>query len=266
MAWFPRHQNMRLDPRGIFPAAKSVLMLGVVYRDPEYEETLARADRKISRYACGRDYHKVLRKQGKGLLAAIREFLPQAQGRVTVDSAPVPEKILARRAGLGWQGKHTNLIHPRHGSYFFLSALLLDIELEVDGEQTDLCGNCRLCLDACPTQALEAYKIDARRCISYLTIEHQGPIDPSFVGEPLRNWVFGCDICQEVCPYNRSPRGRRNETRLDDFRARPGVREALNGPGPRDEGEWDELRRGSPLGRIDLEKWRTNCAAAGEGG
>ena len=262
MDWFPRHNAIREDPVQIFPEAKSVVMLGVVYRDPEYEAVLERSRHKIARYAAGRDYHKVLRKKGKVLLERIHELVPEAKGRITTDSAPVPEKILARQAGLGWQGKHTNLIHPERGSYFFLSALFLDLELHVDDERADLCGQCRLCIDACPTNALEEYRIDARRCISYLTIEHRAtPIDPEF-HDRMAGWAFGCDICQEVCPYNRSPRGRRNRTREPAFAARGIVRSTLASGDPGHANVWNEMKTGSPLGRISLEKWRENLRLA----
>ncbi len=265
MDWFARHNDLRVEPARIFQGARSVLMLGAVYRTDSYEKELNNSKRKISRYAAGRDYHRALRKRGKRLLAKIQALVPGTRGRIMVDSAPVPEKILARQAGLGWQGKHTNLIHPELGSYFFLSALFLDLELAADEPIPDLCGRCRLCVDACPTGALEEYRIDARRCISYLTIEHTGPVASEFHGK-MAGWVFGCDICQEVCPYNRSPRGRRAQTREPAFLPRASLVRALQSADPGDEGDWNELKSGSPLGRIDLEKWRENLARAQDSG
>ncbi|MCB1314706.1 MAG: DUF1730 domain-containing protein, partial [Leptospiraceae bacterium] len=168
MHWFGRHLALRSNPAKVFPGAQGALVLATYYRDRQAEAELARARYPVSRYALGRDYHRLLRKKGQRLLNWIQsEIEPPIQGRVCVDSAPVPEKILARKAGIGWQGKHTNVIHPRAGSYFFLSVILLDCIVPPAPPPTDLCGQCRLCLDACPTQALaevgDHYEIDAGR-------------------------------------------------------------------------------------------------------
>ncbi len=285
MSWFAEHLELRQNPAELFPGGESALVLGVYYRDLEMESALESASRKVSRYAGGRDYHRLLRKKGKRLLAALRELQPQLNGRIVVDSAPVPEKILGRMAGLGWQGKHTNLIHPELGSYFFLSVLLLDQEFAPDGPLPDLCGECRLCLDACPTGALfDDYRLDAGRCISYLTIERDEelPIESALAsavvtpnedqnaGADFEGWVFGCDICQEVCPYNRNRRVRERTTREPGFRLRDSVREFMHqphyGPNARDNsesGEYDRtsseaLLQGSPLGRAGMRKLLQN--------
>ena len=184
MDWFARHLHLRRNPAQLFPGAERALVLATYYRDQACEELLAQGPLRVSRYAAGRDYHRLLRKKGARLLGEIQRLWREQfagtgedskalgesgelEGRVVVDSAPVPEKILARMAGLGWQGKQTNLIHPELGSYFFLSVILLNVDLPGDEPITDLCGSCRLCVDACPTGALfEDYKIDAGRCIS----------------------------------------------------------------------------------------------------
>ena len=240
MRWFETHLHLRTHPAEVAPGSQSAMVLAVYYRDHSAEALYANAQRRVSRYALGRDYHRRLRKKGKALLKTLQRVVPELDGRIVVDSAPVPEKILARQAGLGWQGKHTNLINADLGSYFFLSVLLLNQPIAPDEEQPDLCGSCRLCLDACPTGALFAdYRLDAGRCISYLTIER----DPSESIEQalqnaktadappvadFENWVFGCDICQEVCPYNRNRRTRERDTRDEAFRLRPIVRDFMN--------------------------------------
>lgn len=202
MGWFEQRLHLRLNPADLLPGARSALVLGARYGDPAYEPLAREARVLVSRYAVGRDYHRILRKRGARLLREIGAFVPGLTGRVVVDSAPVPEKALARAAGIAWQGKHTNMIHPKLGSYFFIVVILLSLPTESDATLPDRCGECRLCIDACPTGALEPYRIDARRCISYLTIETTAPVARELEGK-LNRWVFGCDICQEVCPYNQ---------------------------------------------------------------
>jgi epoxyqueuosine reductase len=204
MRWFVDHLHIRMEPRLIDPAAKSVLVLGAPYRSVEYERLIEGSAFKISNYAAGRDYHKALRKRMRRLLSEIARIAPNVTGRIAVDSAPVPEKVLARNAGAGWIGKHTNLIHPRIGSYIFLGVIFLNIEIEPDAPMESRCGSCNLCFKACPTGAIGDYRIDPRRCISYLTIESRS-VEESFRGK-LGGWIFGCDICQSVCPYNRRER------------------------------------------------------------
>ena len=203
MEYLHRHGDARLHPRSILPEVRSVVMVAMTYGHPEEHELRANHGR-VARYARGPDYHDELRQRLKKLLAWIIQEQPGRRGRVVVDTAPLLERDFARRCGLGWFGKNTMLINRRQGSYLLLGGLLLDLQLHPDPEHaTSHCGTCTACLDACPTGALVAPGwLDARRCISYLTIELR-----SMVPEPLRpelaSWVFGCDICQEVCPWNR---------------------------------------------------------------
>ncbi|MCB0585523.1 MAG: tRNA epoxyqueuosine(34) reductase QueG [Phaeodactylibacter sp.] len=205
MGYMARHFDKRTDPRNLVPGARSVISLMYNYFT-EKEQKDAGAP-KISKYAYGKDYHFVLKHKLKSLLAFIKENIGQVEGRVFVDSAPVLERDWARRSGLGWTGKNTMLIHPRAGSYFFLAEVILDLALEYDGPIKDYCGTCRRCIDACPTDAIspEGYILDGSRCISYLTIELKEAIPDAFKGQ-FENWMFGCDICQEVCPWNRFSR------------------------------------------------------------
>jgi len=207
MAYMDRYAEARRHPSSILPEVRSVVMVGVNYNLGVTEQQRD-ADRSISgriaRYARGADYHDILRGRLKQLLAWIQQEAPNCRGRAVVDTAPLLERDFARRAGLGWFGKNTMLINKRLGSYFFLGALLLDLELPADPvHDTSHCGTCTACLDACPTQAFPAPgQLDSRRCISYLTIELRGPI-PEELREPMGDWLFGCDVCQEVCPWNR---------------------------------------------------------------
>lgn len=202
MDWMARHFDLRTDPTRLVPGAKSVICLAYNYHNPDTPED-PQAPR-ISQYAYGEDYHKILRRKLKELLAWIRDTYGQAEGRVFVDSGPVMERDWARRAGLGWAGKHTLLLHPRHGSYFFLAEIILDLPFVPDDPIKDHCGTCRRCIDACPTAAIspQGYLLDASRCISYLTIELREAIPDAFRGQ-MEGWAFGCDICQDVCPWNR---------------------------------------------------------------
>lgn len=201
MKWMENHFDKRLDPRVLVPGAKSVVSVLYNYfpdRAPSDPDTP-----KISRYAFGEDYHDVIRDKLKEFLFRIREELGDVEGRVFVDSAPVMDKAWAVRSGLGWQGKHTNLINKGHGSYFFIAELIINLDLDPDGPAMDHCGSCTACIDACPTDAIVApYILDASKCISYLTIELREAIPDEFKGK-MEGWAFGCDICQEVCPWNR---------------------------------------------------------------
>lgn len=193
-------------PRHVLDGVRSVLMLAYDYRTVEPEAAQAGQGR-VSRYAWGRDYHELLRARLNQLADEVRQWEPAAMVRGVVDTAPLMERDLAQLAGLGWIGKNTLLLNRRRGSWFFLAALLSDLELEYDlPHATDHCGTCRACLDACPTGAfVDAYVLDARRCISYLTIELREPI-PRELRAGLGDWLFGCDVCQEVCPWNhRAP-------------------------------------------------------------
>jgi epoxyqueuosine reductase len=204
MAWMASNVERRTDPRELLPGARSVVAVALNYFTPHEHAEDPRAG-KISRYAWGDDYHDVLGEKLSALLAFARELVPEARGKVCVDAQPALDKAWAVRAGLGWIGKHTNLITRELGSWVFLGELVLDIELEYDAARVeDHCGTCTLCLEACPTGAIvEPYVVDSARCISYATIELRAPEMPREVAEHLEGWLYGCDICQEVCPWNR---------------------------------------------------------------
>ncbi len=201
MAYMADNFDMRVDPRRLMPEARSVVSL--MYNYYPHPALAPKSKFVISKYAYGRDYHRVISKKLNRLIDYIREELGEVNARACVDSAPVMEKALAVRSGLGWIGKHTNLLTSRAGSFFFLSEILLDIELEYDRPTADHCAECRRCIDACPTGAIvEPYVLDAAKCISYLTIELKEAIPKELTGK-YKGWIFGCDICQDVCPFNR---------------------------------------------------------------
>jgi epoxyqueuosine reductase len=201
MEYMVNHFDKRLDPKKLVPGAKSVVsLLYNYYTDQKQKDPLAP---KISTYAFGEDYHQVIKRKLKDLMAFIYKEIGAVEGRIFVDSAPVMDKAWAAKSGLGWVGKNTNLISKKVGSFFFIAELIIDLELVEDGPVTDHCGSCTACIDACPTDALIApYQIDGSRCISYLTIELRESIPTEFKGK-MDGWAFGCDICQAVCPWNR---------------------------------------------------------------
>ncbi|MCF8217877.1 MAG: tRNA epoxyqueuosine(34) reductase QueG [Bacteroidales bacterium] len=202
MHYMENHFEKRLDPRVLHPGTKSVISLLYNYYPESFYESEAPV--KITRYALGKDYHFVVKNRMREMVKEMQQQLGEFSYRVFVDSAPVLERAWAREAGLGWIGKNTMLINPKQGSFFFLAEILADMELAYDKPmQKDFCGNCRRCIDACPTDALKPYKIDASRCISYLTIENKNEQIPEEFREQYQKWIFGCDICQEVCPWNR---------------------------------------------------------------
>jgi epoxyqueuosine reductase len=201
MAYMEGNFDKRIDPRTLLPGTKSVISLLFNHHNPA-RPTDPEAPR-ISQYAYGEDYHFVLKWKLKELLKWMRAEWGEVQGRVYVDSAPILERAWAERSGLGWIGKHSLLLNKNHGSYFFLAEMLLDVELAPDAPVTDHCGTCTRCIDACPTDAIiKPYVVDGSKCISYFTIELRGAI-PEPVSGRMENWMFGCDICQEVCPWNR---------------------------------------------------------------
>lgn len=205
MAYMANHFDKRLDPRLLVDGAKSVVTVLLNYYP---EKTLPEGpdDYKLSKYAYGEDYHFVLKDKLKDLIAFIHDEIGEVNGRAFVDSAPVMDKVWAKRSGAGWVGKHTNVINRQMGSFFFIGELILDIDLEPDGPIADYCGTCTRCIDACPTDAIvEPYVVDGSKCISYFTIELKEAI-PADVRGQFDNWVFGCDICQDVCPWNRFAR------------------------------------------------------------
>lgn len=202
MQYMENYFDKRLDPRLLVDGARSVISLGLNYYTDELQ--LDPASPKISKYAYGDDYHHVIKGKLKQLLQTINEQIGEVNGRAFVDSAPVLDKAWAKKAGMGWIGKNTNLINKQSGSFFFLAELIIDLELEYDIEPAaDHCGTCTRCIDACPTEAIVApYVVDGSRCISYLTIELKNEIPTEFKGK-MDNWMFGCDVCQDVCPWNK---------------------------------------------------------------
>jgi epoxyqueuosine reductase len=202
MSYLENHFDLRVDPRKLVPNAKSVITLLLNYYPNESQDINSP---KIAKYAWGMDYHDVIKEKLKALFAYINQHIGQIDGRGFVDSAPVLERTWANKSGLGWIGKNGNLINKQAGSFFFIATLICDLELEPDPTfKTDHCGTCTRCIDACPTDAIiDNKKIDASKCISYLTIELKDQLIPDAFEGKMDNWLFGCDVCQDVCPWNR---------------------------------------------------------------
>jgi epoxyqueuosine reductase len=219
MQWMARAPTQRADPREFFPQARSIVVVALNYYTG-HQHTDSDASGKVSRYAWGDDYHEVMGAKLRSLLRSIQEQAPETEGKVCVDIQPLMDKAWAVRAGLGWLGKHTNLITPEYGSWVFIGELLLNLELEYDSDIIeDHCGTCTLCLEACPTGAIvEPYVVDSNLCISHATIESRAPEMPAEVAAKLEGWFYGCDICQDVCPWNRFE----NPTSETRFEPRPG--------------------------------------------
>ncbi len=267
MSWMADTLERRSNPRRLWNDCRSVIMLGANYGEGPDPTPLQRLEERhrgvIARYAKGRDYHDVIKgrlKQLAGLIAS----QPDAQVKVFVDTAPLLEKPLAQAAGVGWQGKHTNLVSRTHGSWLFLGAILTDLTLTPDAPEADHCGSCRQCLDICPTDAFPApYKLDARRCIAYLTIEHAGHIAPEF-RRPIGNRIFGCDDCLAVCPWNKFARMSREQR----FQARnetddPPLGELLG----LDDRTFRQRFQGTPIKRTGRDRFVRNVLiAAGNSG
>jgi epoxyqueuosine reductase len=215
MQWISRNAEKRVDPRLLLPEAKSVVCVAMnYYASPKHEDDPAAG--KISRYAWGDDYHDIVTTRLEKLSAFIQTQAPSSKAKIYVDTGLVMDKAWAVRAGIGWLGKHTNVITREFGSWIFLGEIILDIELEYDKSIDDLCGTCTACIDACPTGAIvEPYVLDSNRCISYLTIEPRGDLPKELVPK-FDHWVYGCDICQDVCPWNRFEK----ETEESSFRPR----------------------------------------------
>ena len=201
MGYMANHFDKRLDPRLLVDDAKTIVSLLLNYFP---EETQTADSFKLSKYAYGEDYHFVIKDKLNELLRYIKEKIGDVNGRVFVDSAPVMDKVWAKKSGLGWIGKNTNLIQPKSGSFFFIAELIIDLEIEPDGPMKDYCGTCTKCIDACPTEAIvEPYVVDGSKCISYLTIELKDQLIPQEFSGKMDQWMFGCDVCQDVCPWNR---------------------------------------------------------------
>lgn len=204
MSWMAREVHKRISPQEIFPPARSVVVVALNYFTPHQHQDDP-ATGKVSRYAWGDDYHDVVKEKLLSLLLWIKEQEPRAEGKICVDIQPTMDKAWAVRAGLGWLGKHSNVITREFGSWVFIGELFLNLDLEYDAEpMEDHCGTCTLCIDACPTAAItEPYLVDSNKCISYATIELRAPELPGDIQSNLSGWLYGCDICQDVCPWNR---------------------------------------------------------------
>lgn len=211
MSYLENHFDKRLDPTLLVPGAKSVVSLIYNY----YPKQELNSDLKIAKYAYGEDYHNVIKEKLHDFMQRIQDEVGEVHGRVFVDSAPVMERTWAQRGGLGWVGKNSLLLNRSMGSFFFLAEIILDLGLEYDGPMKDYCGSCTACMDACPTAAIpEPYVVDGSKCISYFTIELKGAMADNQKPADFDNWVFGCDICQDVCPWNRFAKPH-NEPRFD---------------------------------------------------
>lgn len=270
MGYLGRRLETRLDPSQVFPGARSALCVALQYhplyldegrleegeRQPEPSGDLWR---RVARYARGKDYHDVMGERLQTLEDRIREAFPGCETRRYVDTGPVLERELAARAGIGSVGKNTMLLHPEGGSWFLLGELFLSLDLAPDQPLADLCGSCTRCLDACPTGALaEPYRLDSNRCISYWTIEHRGPLPPE-ARRMVGGWVFGCDVCQEVCPWNAGAAGAVHpEMELPAERGELTLARLLRLPRE----EYVERFRGSPMKRAKLEGLQRNAAVA----
>ena len=257
MAWMERDTARRTDARELLPGARSVVAVALNYYTP-HRHTGDASSGKISRYAWGDDYHDVLGEKLRALLAWIKEAVPGAEGKVCVDAQPAMDKAWAARAGLGWIGKHTNLITRDYGSWVFLGELVLDIELAYEeAREEDHCGTCTLCIDACPTRAIVGpYVVDSNKCISYATIELRDAELPAPVAEHLDGWLYGCDVCQDVCPWNRFEQ----PTAEARFEPRPGaVSPDLTEIAALTHDQYVERFRRSPVKRAKLSGLQRNA-------
>jgi epoxyqueuosine reductase len=257
MEWWPRHNHLRLDARKLMPDALSVLMVAVSHSGRvSWPED---SDCKVARYAMGRDYHKVIRKLLKRVLQKVQASDTSIEGRICVDSAPFAERYWGWKAGLGWIGRNCMLIHPELGSWFLLGGLLINRELAADRPHPFYCGDCTACLEACPTGAfLEAGRLDAARCISAQTIENRAEELPESMQPMPDNWLFGCDICQEVCPWNRRDRGQAHPELAADESL---LRQLASLCPEAGDDCWESLTRGRALRRMSPGMFKRNLKA-----
>lgn len=262
MSYLAENIEKRLDPAKLVRGARSIIMVADQYAARgDLAAAPTEGPGRIARYARGEDYHEAMKGRLQSVRNALRNEFTGHRFRSFIDTAPVLEREHAARAGLGWIGKHTLLIHPRLGSWLFLGGIITTLRLPVPAEQEsfpDHCGTCTRCLDACPTGAITPYSVDASRCISYLTIEHRSPIAPAFHG-PMGDWLYGCDVCQEVCPHN-SPRAEKGEVGT----ARPEYAPRREGLPPAEVLGWTEADRrrvvaGSAMHRATLEMFKRNA-------
>ena len=262
MGWMERYFDKRVDPTKLVPGAKSVVSVIASYFDPKHEEMMGDEARpQIAKYAHGRDYHKVFKKKLFQLYDFTRETVGQIEGRVFVDSAPVLDKAWAVQSGLGWMGKNSNILNRDHGSFFLIGEMIIDATFSYDTLQTDHCGSCTRCIDACPTDAIyEPYRVDASKCISYFTIELKEQVPESY-REDLGEWLYGCDICQDVCPWNRDA----TYASIDDLKPRDYLLDKdINYWEELDLEQYDELFRGSAIRRAKFEKFKLTAATVAD--
>ncbi len=259
MLWMENHFDKRVDPTKLVPGAKSVVSVLGSYHHPDHEEhTQLKEVPKISKYAQSRDYHKVFKKKLYELFKYTRELIGNVQGRVFVDSAPVLDKAWAVQAGIGWLGKNSMLLNKQLGSYFFIGEMIVDTEFRYNEVTTDHCGSCTRCIEACPTDAIyEPYRVDATKCISYFTIELKDQM-PEEYRKQVGEWMFGCDICQEVCPWNHdAPYGT-----LEDLHPRPELQNhEMEYWEELDLEKYNRITEGTPVRRAKYEKFRDNVDA-----
>ncbi|MBI5476034.1 MAG: tRNA epoxyqueuosine(34) reductase QueG [Ignavibacteriales bacterium] len=202
MSWLANSYSKRINPAALLPGAKSIIVVAINYFHPQ--KSIKDSVGRVSRYAWGNDYHVVVKEKLVKLWEFILTAKPDSKGIINVDSGPVMEKLWAKRAGIGWQGKHTLILDKDVGSWIFLGSIITDIKFDCDMPAEDYCGNCTLCIDSCPTNAIIApYQLNASKCISYFTIEHSDDVSKDVVNK-MGNWIFGCDVCQSVCPWNKN--------------------------------------------------------------
>jgi epoxyqueuosine reductase len=253
MSYMENHFDKRLDTRLLVEGSKSVVSLLLNYFPNEFQkENLP----KISKYAYGDDYHDVIKSKLKMFYKRINDEIGEINGRFFVDSAPVMDKVWAKKSGLGWIGKNGNLIHPKNGSYFFIAELILDLDLIPDGPIKDYCGTCTKCVDACPTGALDtAYVVDGSKCISYLTIELKDELIPKEFEKKMNSWAFGCDICQDVCPWNRFSK----PSQIGEFKLNADlINLSIEDWRSLEEEQFQVLAKNSPLKRTKLKGMKRN--------